>query len=412
MEAVIFYCIIILVVLNYIFERYLDHLNSKSWSSSLPKELQGLYDEQEYQRSKLYNQEKEKLSFWSGLLSISATLILLLSDGFYWIYAHCESIVDGDLLTPLIFFAVLGGFNFIVGIPFSYYNNFKIEESFGFNKMTPKLFIVDLFKGLLLSSIIMGALLSAFIYFYLAFPEYFWLYAWIAFSLFSLIMAAFYVDLIVPIFNNLSPLKDEELMKKIEALAKNTNFPLDKISVIDGSKRSSKANAYFSGIGFKKSIVLFDTLIEDHSHDELIAVLAHEIGHYKKKHVLWNFTLSIISMFVTLFILGWCIQTPDLSKALGASEINFALGLIAFSFLYSPISMLTGMGMNILSRKFEYQADAYANTHASGKALGDALKRLSVKHLSNLTPHSAYVFVNYSHPTLLQRLNALKKLKN
>jgi STE24 endopeptidase len=311
-----------------------------------------------------------------------------------------------------MFFGVLGLGSFIIGIPFSYYSVFTIEEKFGFNKMNLKTFITDKIKGILLSIVIGGSLLTAFIYFYQAFPEDFWLYGWIVFTAFSLLMAAFYVDLIVPIFNKLSPLDDKELFEKIKKLARSTNFPLSNISVIDGSKRSSKANAYFSGIGFKKSIVLFDTLIEEHSHEELLAILAHEIGHYKKKHILWSFGLSAINMLITLFILAWFIKTPELSQALGAPEVNFAIGLIAFSLIYSPISTLTSIAMNMLSRRFEYQADAYAKKHSSANDLISSLKRLSVKHLSNLKPHPSYVFVHYSHPTLLQRIKALTKDNN
>ncbi len=409
-SSILFFCIILIILIEFIFGKVIDHLNNKSWSEKLPVELHDFYDEQKYQEARNYHQAGEKLGFWSGAISICLSLGLIIFDEFYWIYEQAFSYIDHNIGTPLLFFAILGLGSFIIGIPFSYYRNFVIEEKFGFNKMNIRTFILDNIKGLALSSIIGGGLLYLFILFYIQFPVNFWLYAWAAFTAFSLFMAAFYVDLIVPLFNKLSPLEDEVLMEKIKILAEKTNFPLNSIMVIDGSKRSSKANAYFSGIGGKKSIVLFDTLLDDHSHEELLAILAHEIGHYKKKHILYSFSVSSLNMFISLFILSWFINSPELSQALGAPDVNFAIGLIAFGLIYSPVSTLTSIFMNYMSRKFEYQADHFANIHTQANDLISALKKLSVKNLSNLTPHPSFVFIHYSHPTLLQRIKALKEI--
>jgi len=225
-------------------------------------------------------------------------------------------------------------------------------------------------------------------------------------------MVLFYSNLIVPLFNKQTPLPEGELKSAIEEFASKVGFKLDNIFVIDGSKRSTKANAYFTGFGSKKRIVLYDTLINDMTTKELVAVLAHEIGHYKKHHVLWSLLLGILQTGVVLFIFSLFVGSRELSAALGVESPSFHIGLIAFGILYSPISMITGLAMNIFSRKNEYQADAFAATNYSAEELSSALKKLSVKNLSNLRPHPAYVFFHYSHPTLLQRLNALKIGRN
>jgi len=236
----------------------------------------------------------------------------------------------------------------------------------------------------------------------------FWIYAWLVVAVFSIFMSMFYSNLIVPLFNKQTPLKEGELRSSIEDFAQKVGFKLDNIFVIDGSKRSAKANAYFTGLGPKKRIVLYDTLINDMETDELVAVLAHEIGHYKKNHIIQGLIISLIQTGIVLFIFSLLIDSPLLSKALGVEEPNFHIGLIAFGILYSPVSFVLGIFMNMLSRKNEYQADAFAAKNYRPEALASALKKLSVKNLSNLTPHPKYVFFNYSHPPLLERLNHLK----
>jgi STE24 endopeptidase len=239
----------------------------------------------------------------------------------------------------------------------------------------------------------------------------FWIYAWAVVSGFSVFMALFYSDLIVPLFNKQKPLEEGELRDAIEAFSKRVGFKLKNIYVIDGSKRSTKANAYFTGLGAKKRIVLYDTLIEDLETEELVAVLAHEIGHNKKKHVVQGLLLSLIQTGIVLFIFSLLIDNPQLSQALGVDEPNFHIGLVAFGILYSPVSFVLGIFMNMLSRKNEYQADEFAARNYKPEALASALKKLSVKNLSNLTPHKTYVFFHYSHPTLLQRLAFLKQFE-
>ena len=296
----------------------------------------------------------------------------------------------------------------IITSPFSYYKTFVIEEKFGFNKTTVKTFILDKIKGWLMLVILGGGILALIIWFYEAIGSSFWLYAWALVAVFSLFINMFYSKLIVPLFNKQTPLEEGELRTKIADYAKTVGFKLKKIFVIDGSKRSTKANAYFSGFGSEKRVTLYDTLIKDLDDEEIVAVLAHEVGHYKRKHIIFNLSASILLTGLTLYILSLLISNPLLSNALGVDIASFHIGLIAFGLLYSPISEITGLIMNVMSRKFEYQADNYAKDTYAGEPLITSLKKLSKNSLSNLTPHPAYVFMHYSHPTLLQRIKNLR----
>jgi STE24 endopeptidase len=285
-----------------------------------------------------------------------------------------------------------------------------IEERFGFNKTTPKIFILDKLKGWLLVLILGGGLIALVVWIYTISGPWFWMLAWGAIGFFTIFMTMFYSNLIVPLFNKQTPLEEGSLRKAIESFAQKVNFKLKNIFVMDGSKRSTKANAYFTGLGAKKRIVLFDTLIKDHTDEELVSVLAHEVGHYKKKHTLSGTVLSLLQMGLMLYILSLFIGKPVLSQALGASEGSFHMGILAFMLLYSPLSMILGLIMNAVSRRNEFTADRYAGEHYDPEPLKEALKKLSVNHLSNLTPHPAYVFFHYSHPPLLERLKALDKI--
>ena len=296
----------------------------------------------------------------------------------------------------------------IINIPFSLYKTFVIEEGFGFNKMNKKTFFLDKLKGLLMSTILGGGILALITWFNEFTGVYFWLYTLGLITLFSIVVNMFYSKLIVPLFNKQTPLENGELKEAITKYTDSVGFKLNDIFVINGSKRSTKANAYFSGFGSQKRITLYDTLINDLNNDEIVAVLAHEVGHYKKKHIIFNLTASVIITGITLFILSLFINTPLFSLALGVSTPSFHMGLISFGILYSPMSELTGMFMNYMSRKFEYQADNYAKKTYAGEPLISSLKKLSKNSLSNLTPHSLYVFIHHSHPTLTNRIKNLK----
>lgn len=404
----VFVVLVTIVVLDYLLESWLNYLNLKNLSENLPPELNDLYDEEKYRKSQRY----ERVNIRFGLISSTYNLVLILLmfflGGFAWVDGIAAHISTHPILHPLIFFAILGLSLDILNTPFSIYDTFVIEQRFGFNKVTPALFVADKLKGWIVSAIIGGGLLSLIIWFYLQTTAYFWLWSLLLVTVFMLFMTTFYSSLIVPLFNKQKPLEDGDLKKQITRYAEQAGFHIEKIFVIDGSKRSTKANAYFSGMGRKKRIVLYDTLIKELSTDEIVAVLMHEIGHYRNKHIVTSMILSVLQAGIMLFILSLFISQPVLSQALGVNEASFHIGLIAFGILYSPISVMIGLLMNTVSRKNEYQADAFAAHYGMGDALIHALKKLSVNNLSNLTPHPLYVFFYYSHPTLLQRIRRLR----
>jgi STE24 endopeptidase len=409
MHQTIFIIIIAIIVFEYLLSRTLSFLNSSWRGKELPQELQGIYKDKEYKKSQKYGEVNSRFGILTGTFQVVLILLMLFYGGFAWIDGFAHQLTDNTILAALIFFGILFFVSDILNTPFSIYATFVIEEKFGFNKTTPKTFVFDKLKGWLLAAILGGGIMSLLIWFYQLTTEMFWLYAWIALSVFSIFMAMFYSNLIVPLFNKQTPLEDGELRDAIQNFSEKAGFKLDNIFVIDGSKRSSKANAYFTGLGKKKRIVLYDTLIKDLSVVEIVAVLAHEVGHYKLKHTLSSMVLSILQTGVIFYILSLFIGNPELSKALGASQPTFELALIAFGILFSPISTILGLFMNLFSRKNEYQADNFAAKHGQADSLISSLKKLSLNNLSNLTPHPAYVFVNYSHPTLYQRIKAIMK---
>lgn len=412
MHEILFWIIIGILVLDFLFEKYLVYLNTTKWSDTIPSAVKGIYDEPKYKKQQTYQKENHRFGMLTSSFSMVITLSMFLFYGFALVDEWAWSFSGNAIWAALIFFGIILFASDIINIPFDIYETFKIEEKYGFNKTTPKIFILDKIKGWLISALIGGGLLALIIFIYQLTGKLFWIYTWLVVSAFSIFMAMFYSNLIVPMFNKQTPLEDGELRNAISAFSKKVGFKLDNIFVIDGSKRSTKANAYFTGLGSKKRIVLYDTLINDLNTEELVAVLAHEIGHNKKKHVVQGLLIGLIQTGVVLFIFGLLINNPNLSKALGVEAPNFHIGLVAFGILYSPISFFTGIFMNMLSRKNEYQADRFAAENYKPVALAGALKKLSVNNLSNLTPHKTYVFFHYSHPTLLQRLAFLKQFEH
>lgn len=407
MENIYYYIIIAIVVIDYALERFLDYLNTTRWSSELPQILKGIYNENDYQKSQLYKKANHQFGMLTSSFSFLLIMLMLVFNGFALVDGWVSGITDNQIIQSLLFFAVIGLAADILNTPFSLYGTFVIEEKFGFNKTTWQTYILDKLKGWLVSAFLGGGILALIVWIWLGAGTYFWLIAWGAIILVTLFFTMFYSNIIVPLFNKQTPLEEGELRTAIENFSKNAGFQLKNVYVIDGSKRSTKANAYFTGFGPKKRIVLYDTLINDLTKNEIVAVLAHEIGHYKKKHVLSGLFLGIIQTGIMLYIFSLFVSTPALSGALGVAEPKFHIGLVAFGILYTPISLLTGMFMNVFSRKNEYQADAFAAGFGLDNELSESLKKLSVKSLSNLTPHPWYVFFHYSHPTLLQRLEKL-----
>lgn len=406
---VIFIVIVVFLCLDFLVERILDSLNRSAMSPDLPESLKGIYDEREYSRFQNYKRENDRFGLLSASFSFLITLVFLCAGGFAWYNAWITGITHRVVWQVLGFVGGLTLVSGAIGLPFDWYATFHIEEKFGFNKTTPKIYIADLLKGMLVSAIVGGALLAAVVGFYVWVGGWFWLYAWGLVTVFSVFMSMFYSRLIVPLFNKQTPLAEGTLRDKIRAFAQKAGFKLDDIYVIDGSKRSTKANAYFTGLGPKKRIVLYDTLIQDLTEDEIVAVLAHEVGHYKKRHTLQFMIALVLQTGFMLWLFSLCVNLPALSKALGGDKNYFQLGLVAFVLLYSPVGMLLGLLMNSWSRRNEYEADAYAAAQGLGEALVSGLKKISVKSLSNLTPHPAYEWVYYSHPSLLKRIRAIRR---
>ncbi len=410
-HTTLFYVIIAILLVDALWGWLLEELNRRSWSDKVPRRLTDVYPQEKFEKQKRYRKVNHRFGKISSTFSLLVLLVFLWFHGFAWVDQLVVQISDHWLWRPLLFFGSIGLASAIIGIPFSIYHTFVIEERFGFNKTTPGTFVFDQIKGLLFGALIGGLLLSVVVWFYNMAGSWFWLYAWAGLSFFMLFFSKFYTTLILPLFNKQTPLEEGELRTAIENMSQRAGFTLENVYVMDGSRRSTKANAFFSGFGKNKRIVLFDTLINDLDTDEIVAVLAHEIGHFRLKHIVKSTVLSVLQTGVTLFLLGWIVNHPALSNALGMEEVTFHIGLIGFGMLYSPVSGILGIGMTVLSRRHEYQADAFAARHANAEALQSALKKISANALSNPTPHPWYVFLNYSHPPLLKRLETLDKYK-
>ena len=400
--------LVVIVLAAYIIESILDNLNLSTARNALDPKIAHLYDAKERERSISYSAEKTRFGFISSTIS---TLILIFALSYGWFASldnWARGIVDNQILVSLLFIASLSLISYLIGLPFTLYSTFKIEEKYGFNKITPKVFFTDTIKGAALATLIGGSLLSAVLWLYQELGSNFWILAWALLAVFSLLMFMFGTTLILPLFNKLEPIKDGPLKQGIEKYCASQGYNLGRLFVMDGSKRSSKANAFFSGLGSSKTIVLFDTLIEKLTTTEIIAVLAHEIGHYKKKHTLSMFIFSNIQTFATFALLGFLLGYPELSTALGAGESSFHLSALTFFILFTPLSIFLGLINNTWSRHNEYESDTFAKQTYKVEPMRSALSKISTDSLANLSPHPAYVAFNYTHPTLLQRLKNLE----
>jgi STE24 endopeptidase len=390
-------------------------LNLKALDPKLPEEFHGVYDEDKYAKSQDYTRVSERFGIITATYSFTLLLVFWFVGGFGWLDGWLRGFGWNEVVTGISFVGVLFFGNTLLNLPFQIYDTFVIEERFGFNKTTPKTFAVDQVKGILLGSIL-GIPLLALVLWIFGTVENAWLWAWLAFTGFQLLMTYLAPSLILPLFNKFEPMEDGELKSRIQDMAKDCDFPLTEIHVMDGSKRSTKSNAFFTGFGKRKKIALFDTLIENHSVDELLGVLAHEIGHFKKKHIIQRMIFSFVQTAVIFFLLGVVtsqesVFARSLFDAFGVSDISTYAGLVFFTLLFSPVSRILSVIGNLNSRKHEFEADAYAaNAQGTPEHLIKALKKLAADNLSNLTPHSFPVFLDYSHPPMLVRIKALRKL--
>ncbi|HBG71116.1 MAG: hypothetical protein A2W93_02570 [Bacteroidetes bacterium GWF2_43_63] len=406
MENLIFTLIIAFLLFDSIFDTWLSVLNSRNWPQTVPERIASVFTQEKFLKARDYSFDRSRLSHIVSFFQLALILVMLFSGGFALVDKLAADIWTHPIGQSLVFFGILLFGADVLSLPFQYYSVFTIEQKYGFNKSTPAIFIGDKVKSWIMSVILGGGIFWLLAEIYYSIPDYFWLLAWGVLTLFSLLMTMFYSNIIVPLFNKQTPLEAGELRDAIENFAQTNGFNLKNIYVINGSKRSTKSNAYFTGIGPKKRIVLYDTLIEKHTSEEIVAVLAHEIGHYKMKHVTVGFLMSAALNLGMLYLLNILLTRTEFTAALDM-EPSLHGSLLVFALLFSPVSTIIGIVSNIISRRHEFAADSFAWEHTHTTALADALIKLSVDNLSNPTPHPYYVFVNYSHPPVLERLKAL-----
>lgn len=405
--------IIVFLILSSLIDFIADYLNVKNMSDVLPKEFEGYYDGEKYKKSQNYLKDKTKFSFISSSFVLVTGLVFILAGGFNFVDKFARSFGYSEIVSGMIFISVLMLALNIIKIPFSVYNTFVIEEKYGFNKTTVKTFISDIIKNNVLLILIGLPIFAVIVWFFIEFDSMAWIYAGITVILFELLLTFVAPVLIMPLFNKYIPLEDGELKTELENYANQENFKMKGLFKMDGSKRSTKSNAFFTGFGKFRRIVLFDTLIAKHTTQELVSVLAHEMGHYKKGHIKKFMIMSFVNTMLIFFVLSFFMSNVSLFEAFSMEYISVYGSLVFFGFLYTPISMVLSIIQNSISRKYEYESDRYAvETYKKPEAMIDALKKLSVDNLSNLTPHKFKVFLEYSHPPVLERINAIKSIES
>ncbi len=408
-----FFIILISLLFNYALDIVSDSLNLKALRPELPEEFKGVYDSSAYEKSQAYTKVSTRFGFVTSTFDLAVMLLFWFAGGFNQMDLWVRSWELSQVWTGLSYLTVLLFLKTVLSLPFSIYSTFVIEEKFGFNRTKPLTFFLDLMKGLALSIVIGGLILTIVLALFEFAGSKAWLYCWLVVTIFIFIIQFVAPTWIMPLFNKFTPLDDGDLKEKIMGYAKSVKFSLENIFVIDGSRRSSKSNAFFTGFGKNKRIALFDTLIENHSSGELLAILAHEIGHYKKKHIIQGMVLSILHMGVMFYLLSIFLSHQGLFDAFFMEQTSIYGGLIFFGLLLSPIEMILSIFLHLLSRHNEYEADRFAaQTTGSPADMVEALKKLSKNNLSNLTPHPLHVFLNYSHPPVLERIHAINRYKN
>ena len=402
--------IVFIISLDFIIDLVTGILNYKNFEKKLPNNVNDIYNKEEYLKSQQYKKENFRFELITSIFTYIIIIGILLNGILGYLDSFLRTLTfENELSLSLLFFASIYLINDFLKTPFQLYRIFVIEEKYGFNKMKISTFIFDKIKGYFISIVIGVLLITPLLVFIMLYPSDFWIYFWVVISLFLIFINMFYTSLIVPLFNKLEVLEDGDLKEKLNSYANKVGFALSNIFVIDGSKRSTKANAYFSGFGKNKKVVLYDTLIKNHTNDELVAVLAHEIGHYKLRHIISNMIFSILSTGLMLYIMSKFLYNSEISYALGGNISFRHFEIFAFLILYTPVDRFISIVMNIKSRNNEYEADNFAVQTYKKLPMISALKKLSRDNLSNLTPHPLYEFLNYSHPSLSKRLDAIER---
>ncbi len=387
-----------------------DLVNVRHVKTDLPPEFKGIYDAGKYRKSQEYLRETTRFGIISSTFMMGVTIAFILASGFNVVDQFARGFGLGSIWTGLIFAAVIMLASQIMHLPFSIYETFVLEEKYGFNKTTPRTFVLDILKSWILVILLGGVVLAVVIWFFETVGKWAWLYCWISFTVFQVFVMFVAPVVIMPLFNKFIPLEDGPLKWEIEEYARSKGFKMKGVYKMDGSRRSTKTNAFFTGFGRFKRIVLYDTLIRKHTKEELISILAHEMGHYKKKHILKSMLMSVATTGVMFYILSFFMNNPGLFAAFKMQEISVYASLFFFGFLYAPIDMVISVVRNAVSRRHEYEADRYAvASHPNPGSMVMALKKLGVENLSNLTPHPLKVFLSYSHPPVLERVRAIKR---
>ena len=405
------FAVVILVALigEYVLSMLSSALNLSALSPAVPGEFSGVFDEPRYARSQDYTRTRTQLGFVQSTINLVIILGWWRVGGFEWLDQLLRALEHGPVVTGLLYVGSLVLASTVLGLPFRLYSTFVIEQRFGFNRTTPATFVADLLKGVVLAAVLGGILLGAVLLFFEWTGPLAWLWCWLAATVFLFVVQFVAPTWIMPLFNTFTPLESGELRESILSYSRDADFPLKDIFVVDGSRRSSKANAFFTGLGRNKRIGLFDTLVKNYSASELVAVVAHEIGHYKKRHILKSIVLRIAYTGGLFFVMSLVLRQEGLFDTFYMSEMSVYAGLVFFGLLFSPVELLLSLYVNAVSRRNEFEADAFAAA-TTGKAddLVSALKKLSTDSLTNLTPHPLHVFLHHSHPPVLRRIKALR----
>ena len=398
-----------ILIFDYFISTIVRIFNLRALESTLPNEFKDIVDMDNFVKSQNYTRVNTNFEYITSTFSLLLSLLLIFSGFYNTVDKFVIALGFNYILTGTLFFIVLILITDILATPFSLYKTFIIEEKFGFNKTNFSTFIIDKLKGYLILSLLGIPLLAIILYFFNKFPIYAWFYTWVLVSLFSILIQPIFNLFIAPLFNKFTPLPNGLLLKQIQEYLKKVNFPVKKLEVMDGSKRSSHSNAYFSGFGNNKRITLFDTLLDKMDEEEIVSIIAHEVGHYKLKHIHYSIILNSIQSGIMLFILSLFIMNDNLFAVFKMENLSIYASLLFFSILYTPISMIMNIFFNFISRQNEYSADKYsAITYNKPDKLISALKKMSRDNLSNLSPHWLNIFMNYTHPPVIKRIKALK----
>lgn len=406
-----FWIILVSLVGLYLLDAVAGFLNSRSLKRTLPDEFRGVYDEAEYRRLLDYTAVTTRFEFVTSTFNLAVLLLFWFCGGYDFLDQLVRVRHFDPIRTGLLFMGALWLGHWLTNLPFDLYGTFVIEQKFGFNKTTPQTFVADQIKSLALTAVLGGGLLAIVLALFEHGGPLVWLYAWVVTSVILFAFVYLAPAIILPLFNKFEPLEDRELKSAILEYGKSHDFPIAGVFVMDGSRRSTKSNAFFTGLGRMKKIVLFDTLIANHSVDELVAVLAHEIGHYKLRHIVQHIAAAIVNIGIFLFLAAYFIQSRALFDAFGVREPSVYCGLALFMIFYNPLGRVLSVARGYQTRRHEFQADRFAaKTARNPKAMIDALKKLSKSNLSNLSPHPLHVVLYHSHPPVLRRIEAIQAL--